>query len=773
MLRHNIVAVVCAAAILLLAGLSPGCGSVEPVTPENNGSDLSSMTAPDVSGSGRILWGLWDVSIRKSTRDIEVVPVRGAAFHLNAVDFLEPPALTDLTFDVGTLIIDVPSNYVGVDVILTHPFPGLNRYSGFDVRGIVFLPGSDIPFTDKSLIFPGPGEGYLINADGHTRWWNPKEFPNTGIFGFHPGMFGNQGGAGYFTATVNGYKYFADGLGLSSDVIDVPADGRGVFQAGSTNRRHYQISFGDDPDDFLKFQYAVDASWQGPQNPQNPVVPDDFPLTANAPEGYAIEVEVVENTLWWLEGIGTGGILRLSIDVYTWHPDAIESVKFDSPDIIETPITASVVPGSGGGPNDPVYSTYQVDIIPDALTSDGYKDYLITVETNETYAQAGLSLFFGPIASKVSAFKRETTNVSYVPPLQWSLKNAGLLSVPPFTVGADFSVVGSGAYQGVYFFNNDYELFRYDLDYAQASHVSTMSGFFGYSTIDLYGAPETVGRFEVSQFGQYVSSTYSAAPSPTFLGGLKRDYAFFFNEVYSNSGQVPMQIGIPDPSKGYFRFIDACANWSSTVQDAKIYWIQADDPLEGTIPADGITVILGVYQYGFSGNPFSNDITYLSASVVPAGVGNGYVDITCLERFAVDSDPQGVTGSTDLICWFMETTPPAIECFSVVSSDDSGDLNQHLTTLDVFHGTPRDIALLPANKGGYYTYNWLVVLEEGNAEWSVETFDQHGNPMPALLGVPGYPANIDVDPINYEIHVWFSMEIGGPLYFAVYGLVLG
>jgi len=760
------------AAVTLSAYLL-GCGSGDAVSPDSIGLHSPDAAASVASPSNRCLWGLWDIAIQKSVGKVEVLPVRGADFHLNALAFLEPPALSGLTFDSGTLVINQSQNYVGVDVILNHPFPGMNQYSGFDVRGIVLTPGSDLPFGDISLIFPSYSEPRLLNPDGWTRWWNPKEFPGTGIFGFKQGLIGSTGGAGVFTSTVNGYKYFADGLGLNDPVSTVPNGGRGAFLAGSSNRRHYEISFGDDPADWLRFQYAVDACWAPPSTMDNPTVPDDFPMAANAPEGYAIQVIEKENTLYWLEGLGTGGKLDLDINVYTWRPDAVKRVVLDAPGIIGSPLAATVVNGSGGGPDDPVYSTYAIEVVPDALQSDGVKECLITVETEEKYTQGGYSMFFGPSGAVVSAYHRFQTLVSWVPPLKWDLVTAKILPTQPETVLKEMSVVGGGSMEGVYFFADDYMLYKYDLDYQSAVHATTLGGFFGYTELDLYGAPETLGRFELCPFGQFVASTISATKSPTFLGGLKRDYAFFFNEVHSPGGQLPMQIGMPDPALGYFRFVDTAANWADDVKDAKIYWVQVNDPDAGVEPDPEITVILGVYQYAFTGNPFSSDVDYISGSLVPAGTGDGKVDVEHLDRFALDGDPQGVSGSMDLVCWFMETDPPALESFGVVSSDSSGLLNVPLTTINSFYGTPRDIAVMPTSKGGYGAYNWVVVLEQGAGTWSIETFDQTGAYWPSMHDIIGFPACIDVDPEHYRIHVWFSTQPGGPIYTAVFGLSIG
>jgi hypothetical protein len=762
--------------LFLLALLTLGCSGGSPIAPVSLKTQGENAAAGSHDGPvmDRHLWGIWDVAINKGSGEYDIVPIRQCDFHFNALKFLEPPPLSLLTIDGGTLVVDKPNNWVEVDVILTHPFQDAKVLAGFDVRGIVFLPGTCQPFTDSTLIVSGPGEARVLNPDGWTRWWNPKDFPGTGIFGFQKGLIGKSGGAGVFTATVNPYKYFADGLGVSDSLAVLPHEKRGSFGPGSSNRRHYRISFGDNPDDWLRFQYAVDASWLPPTEVVAPVIPDDFIIQSNAVEGCGIEVSEKENTLWWLAGLGMGGSLKLSIDVYSWRIDEIKHVRIDAPGITGTPSEAQVVTGSGGDPEGASFSTYTADITPTALTSSGVKDLLVSVETAGTYDQNGLVTFFGPPSARVSNYFVTQTNVDYIPPLHLEVLTKTLLQTQPATTAADFSVVGSGDYEGVYFFGDDYKLMRYPIHYQTNAEIATiLAGFFGYTELELYGAPSAVGRFDLCPFGQFVASSISAASSPTWIGGLKRDLAFLFNSVYSQSGQVPIQVVAPDASQGYFQLIDVCANWSPTVEGAKIYWIQIDDPVETTPPNEDFTVILGMYKYQFSGNQFTGDIDYISASLVPMGAGDGKVDTQCLTRFAMDGDPEGVYGSTDLIAWFLETSPPALECFSIVSGDDSGLLNDPLCTIHQFHGAPRDIAVLPAHMGGYDAYNWVVVLEEGTGTWSVECFNQDGIKAVTLIDRPGYPANIDVDQQNYEIHVWYTVEPGGELSAAVLKLGIG
>lgn len=756
--------------------IATGCSGGSPTALDAGGESIPQISAVDSSpgdGLSRMLWGYYDVSIDIETGNVEVVPIREASFHLNAISFLEPPALSGLSIDNSTLEINLNDNYVAVDVILNHPFPGLDQYTGFDVRGILIAPGGNFPFDDQSLIFPPDDGVQLVNADGMTRWWNPLEFQGGGIFGFKAGLLGKPGGAGLFTSTINGYKLFADGLGPQSQIDTIPGNLRGAFLAGSSNRRNYQISFGNQK--FLTFQYAIDASWAAPFTFQDPEVPEDFPLAANAVEGYAITVLETENTLWWLEGIGNGGSLKMDINVYTWRPMSVTKVAVELDKVTDQIVEALVVPGSGPTEGGAAFSTYQVEIEPTTLAQTGKLDCLIRVETAEYYDQKGMNLFYGPPAAQITSYLHKKVDISFVPPLIWEVENVATLPEDPFTDTADISVIGSGPEAGVYFMGDEYEMKCYPLNYSGPPECKTkLSGTFGFSVQDIYGPPKTVGRFDLAQTGHFVITSASAAPSPTPYGGLKRDYVSFYTNDWTCNGQIPAQVALPDILQGYFQVIDIAANWSASSNTAKVYWIQVDDPAEDTPPNEEITVILGVYQHEWSGNPFTGDIDYISGSTVPKGSGPGLVDITTVSRFAVDSDPVEVFGSTDLITWYLESSPPALECFSVVSQDSSGDFNESLTTVTNFLGTPRDIAVMPTHTGGYSLYNWVIVLEEGaGGTWMIESFDQHGNQHVVYDQGVGYPANFDVDPYSFTLHVWCRDPINDEMTATVLNLTLG
>ena len=158
-----------------------------------------------------------------------------------------------------------------VNIGLTHPLPQ-KMYTGFDVRGILISRGSEV--FEAGYILPGLSDFRLENADGYARYWNPTEFAGNG---YQDGILGTPNAIGNFNATVNGYKYFGDDVGLYDYLEDINTGMRGAFSTATMNVREYEIIIGNNG--FI-FNYAVDASWAMPdQTP--PTVPDEL----RPPEG--------------------------------------------------------------------------------------------------------------------------------------------------------------------------------------------------------------------------------------------------------------------------------------------------------------------------------------------------------------------------------------------------------------------------------------------------------------------------------------------------------
>ncbi len=316
-------------------------------------SSSHTPTAPDLTVErplaaeigGTHLWGIWDVALDPTTWTAEIVPVRGVQFTCNVTQFLQPPISPKnlMGIDIDPLT-DFITGHVLVDVIFTHPFPGLDMYTGFDVRGVCIGNGTIQGIADSNILYAGEEDLRVLNADGLTRWFNPSEFTKYGtIFGF---TLGKMGAPNYdFNATLNGYKYFCDGLESQDDVAQFFADPscinpRGLFSAGNTLRRRYDLQFptvGGVPQ--YRFQYAVIASWDQPAGDQPYEIPDDFPLSANCQEAYCFSA-ADQSDMYYVDEDTSGGTLGLMVRVFDHQgagttsgvADEIGAIHIETPD---------------------------------------------------------------------------------------------------------------------------------------------------------------------------------------------------------------------------------------------------------------------------------------------------------------------------------------------------------------------------------------------------------------------------------------------------------
>ncbi len=289
---------------LAVIGCSSSGGTGSPLAP-----DIGSMRDSTFDTGNRYLWGYWVVSVDESHTQFDITPVREAAYHLNARQFLEDDPCPNCI----TVKSVHPSGQQSllVDVELRHPFPGMAKYTGFDVRGI-FMAGGSLEFPSWGLSTAHPGlDPYLKNPDGYTRMFNPVEFaPGSGVLPmleYSKGKFASDSG---FDATLNAYKNFYS------------SENRHYFACGDAITVTYDISTG--PGAF-SFGYAVDASWILP-GWTPPSVPDDFAISANCLEAYLINVDIGEGMT------DQGGSADVTIDVYDWQGlETIDTVKLISP----------------------------------------------------------------------------------------------------------------------------------------------------------------------------------------------------------------------------------------------------------------------------------------------------------------------------------------------------------------------------------------------------------------------------------------------------------
>ncbi len=350
---------------LILAIAITGCSTSDTIT-----QPTDVRAAADANA--HMLCGLYRFEVFPSEERIEIVPLREAALHLNAIPFLEPapPFQMFVGLDGG---IQVTANSVACRIFLEHPL-GINQFAGFDVCGILISHGSASPYYDTSLVIPGDNDVRLVNADGYSRWWNPVEFPHEqgSTAAYNDGFLGTPDSAANYTATLNGYKFFADGLGAYDPVTSLGAESRCYFSPGEKNIRYYNIAFTGG--NFV-FNYAVDASWSSPTGLPPYDIPDDFPPLANRPEAWHASLDIQDNTLY-NDGSENGGDLDIRVTVYDHYLAEENTVRVESPGNLI--IKASSTPAETGTG----YARYDFSYT-DATPAEDSIDLFITVENSD------------------------------------------------------------------------------------------------------------------------------------------------------------------------------------------------------------------------------------------------------------------------------------------------------------------------------------------------------------------------------------------------------
>ena len=333
-------------------GLTPTAGSDTGLTDPTGQSTEGNQSA----GNGAGLWGFYDVAFDESSNQFVIVPVRGAQFIFNVLGFLQPPDGDPTGIEIEDFDA---SNFPGqgiieLDIRIHHPLPS-PKLVGFDTYGVL-IGNASIPFSgDPNATFAGPDDLRLLNFDGYTRWMNPVEFTQSGYYGFTEGMLGTTDID--WTASINGYKYFAEGLGANDDLADYLSTEenwalRGAFMPGSSNVRHYEIQF--PPKDGggykVQFQYAIVARFQGAKDTDGVPIPDpeisDFPAEANAEEAIMVTIDDTSGSNLYYDDDTeqSGGDLILQLTIFDWQGldaiggedayvlEEIHSIKLDSPD---------------------------------------------------------------------------------------------------------------------------------------------------------------------------------------------------------------------------------------------------------------------------------------------------------------------------------------------------------------------------------------------------------------------------------------------------------
>jgi len=393
-----------------------GCaGSSNPTIP--SATDMSNPARSE-STSNHTLWGWADIICNTETGEVEFIPSRITPLHINVL----MPVMSSLGMhiQIDSDASDFPNGLFVLDVAFTHPFAGADKFSGFDVKGILMSPGS---FNLGPVTLADFDETQLLNKDGLTRWWNPTEFTGDGfLLGYTPGKPGSQDAA-ELTAALNPYKVFADALDFDSPTGDLiipqltDPDGRSIFTAGTTNTRRYEIQFPVSGGPVLKFNYAIDASWNPPSPNPPGEVPDDFPMSANQPEPFRIQIVFPVNSLEYLVGGSVTGDLRVRAIISDWQgmdagdiQSEIAEVTVWAPTLLNDVVTLDYVTESFD------HATYEAEVSNYILQLDTADPHMLlvsaeTAASDGTYTQGGTTT--GPNES-IMAWNSETVTIAQV-----------------------------------------------------------------------------------------------------------------------------------------------------------------------------------------------------------------------------------------------------------------------------------------------------------------------------------------------------------------------
>lgn len=369
-------------AILIILVAAIGCsGSESPVIPVQNANQISKeKDAGNLHGPQ--LWEFYEAIVNLDDGTIEFVEDRTAMFAANVVNFLNnnpnglQTAINSITPGPGYVDVDV-------DVTIVHPL-NVASYDGYDVAGVFIGNGSSPLKYNGNMIAPANGvDQVLLNSDGYTRWYNPGEFQVPGLFGYTIGNYASPGYNG--SATLNGYKYFGQGLNGTGDLwayLTSNGSDVGSFLHGTSNTRNYLIRF-PVPNPDVVFNYAVIANWGGQD-------PSDHP--AHAIEPVAVDVTQTPD-VYYVNDSDFGGSIKLDLSVYAWGAEStggaidyydivIESNVLDTPYTLND--TEMVPVGSGEH-----YFDFHVEIPVDIVqATDGNEFWVLLPVPGQNYSNS-------------------------------------------------------------------------------------------------------------------------------------------------------------------------------------------------------------------------------------------------------------------------------------------------------------------------------------------------------------------------------------------------
>ncbi len=303
--RTHIPAVLIAA--LVIAGCAGSGNPVDrqtPVSPDLSAPKASPRAESNSSDRHSIL-GFWWIYIDPEDLSSEIVPAREPLMHVNVRKFLEDGVPCSQCLRIVNITPN-PDGTKNLDIYIYHPWPGLDQFNGYDVRGIAMFNGSEVwPTSGLRTQDPDSTDGYVLNADGYTTIFNPTDFPpgwSAPIFSYSKGKMAT---ATFPNSTLNPYKdYYTDIW-------------HHYFQASQAAMRTWVMRFPSGKP--FAIGYAVDASWE----------PPDFPGTPNMPEPYRVNVEQDGPLDTEVESE-----VSLSVNVWDWQMDAA-SAWVECPDLFD------------------------------------------------------------------------------------------------------------------------------------------------------------------------------------------------------------------------------------------------------------------------------------------------------------------------------------------------------------------------------------------------------------------------------------------------------
>ena len=418
----------------IMCAISIACsgGGSSPVLPDTGnpltpgGSQILTDQSHQSQTAHNAVMGYYDIYYDIQSQTMEAVENRTAEFTLNVVPFLNLMTIPKNGITFGSIVIhDDDPTFLGIDVEFSihHPFPGIDQYNAYDLRGVIIGNGADAMSYGGLRTAHHGTDLWMKNPDGYTRWFNPTDFTTELIFGYAPGGYQNLAG----DAQVNPYKYYGKHLGKDDNYWSWLVNGPnydGVFESGSG--RTMELEFPLPPSGLgIMFGYAIVVSWddQGQTGPYYPV---------HCPEPVAVNVTQTPD-VWYDPDSGvSGGNLILDIDIFAWN---------EQPSIVK--IESSVLDGIAefdfdtyASPGGDHYWTWHVEAPATTLTSNENHYFWVIAEDNAFDYKNGLPDIPSPDDVMAAFFRNDCQVLGILPIITVLVPNGG----EEWQVGSDKEV---------------------------------------------------------------------------------------------------------------------------------------------------------------------------------------------------------------------------------------------------------------------------------------------------------------------------------------------